>query len=145
MKTKIGRPAIYNLELGKKICRAISISTSGLERICSENPDFPAPSVIYEWKIDYPAFAECYAQAKRNQADLLVEEINNISDDSSRDTVVNKHGEATCDKEWIARSRLRVDTRKWLAAKLIPRVYGENSKTETVVTIKHEDAIKELK
>ena len=28
--------------------------------------------------------------------------------------------------EWINRSRLRVDTRKWLAGKLCPRLYGDN-------------------
>jgi hypothetical protein len=29
------------------------------------------------------------------------------------------------DQEAINRSRLRVDTRKWLLAKLLPKVYGE--------------------
>jgi hypothetical protein len=30
-----------------------------------------------------------------------------------------------CNSEFIARSRLRIDTLKWLASKLVPRLYGD--------------------
>jgi hypothetical protein len=55
----------------------------------------------------------------------LVDEILAISDDTSQDTILNENGTALCNYEHINRSRLRIDTRKWLAAKLCPRFYGE--------------------
>ncbi len=104
--------------------------------------------MIYKWRIKHKDFAEMYAQAKRDQAEILIEEVREISDDTSRDTLLrqDKNGDdyEVCNTEWIARSRLRVDTRKWLASKLIPKVYGEKITNETTVTIKHEDLLREL-
>lgn len=52
------------------------------------------------------------------------EDIVHIADESRHDTVETETGEHA-DNEWIARSRLRVDTRKWLLSKLLPKQYGE--------------------
>ena len=38
--------------------------------------------------------------------------------------MINNQGNAIYNGEFIARSRLRVDTRKWLASKLVPKIYG---------------------
>jgi hypothetical protein len=54
----------------------------------------------------------------------MVEEILEIADDASRDTIQTEHGQRA-DNEWIARSRLRVDARKWLMARLAPKKYGD--------------------
>ena len=74
----------------------------------------------------------------------MAEEMLLISDDISRDTILNKKGEEVCNSEYINRSRLRVDTRKWLCAKLMPKVYGERTFTESKVTLSHEDSLKEV-
>ena len=37
----------------------------------------------------------------------------------------DEDGKETVDHERIARSRLRVDSRKWVASKLLPKVYGD--------------------
>ncbi|WP_367379929.1 hypothetical protein [Legionella quinlivanii] len=34
-----------------------------------------------------------------------------------------------CNSEFIARSRLRINTRKWLASKLAPKIYGQTPVT----------------
>ena len=36
----------------------------------------------------------------------------------------------TVDHEHIARSRLRVDSRKWMLSKMIPKIYGDRLVTE---------------
>ena len=56
----------------------------------------------------------------------MAEEILEISDDSSQDTYLTEQG-AKADNEWINRSRLRVDTRKWLLSKCLHKVYGDRS------------------
>lgn len=138
-----GRPTMYSLALGKKICRAISVTTDSMTAICSRNADFPVRETIWEWRLDHPDFANMYDIAKRAQADLLVEEIKDIADDSARDNKHNANGDIVCDSEWVARSRLRVDTRKWIACKLLPKVYGDLAKLE-LLQDRNEELNKEL-
>jgi hypothetical protein len=52
------------------------------------------------------------------------EDIVHISDESKHDTIETEDGEHP-NHEWINRSRLRVDTRKWLLSKLLPKQYGD--------------------
>jgi hypothetical protein len=46
-----------------------------------------------------------------------------------------------CNSEFIACSRFRIDTCKWLAAKLIPRLYGD--KDDTFVSLKFPSDVKD--
>ena len=67
--------------------------------------------------------------AKEESADALVEDILDIADDGSNDwmAVHGKDGSEAwkLNGEHVQRSRLRVDTRKWIASKLKPKKYGE--------------------
>ncbi len=66
-----------------------------------------------------------YAMAKEQQAALLADEIITISDDSSEDALITEDGKRIYNKEFVNRSRLRVDARKWVAAHLLPKKYGD--------------------
>lgn len=129
-----GRPTTYNPQIAKEICDAISSSSKGLEPICAAHKHFPAPSTVHKWRIEHKEFSEKYDQAKKNQIEVLVDECLDIADDTSHDTLVktNKDGEEyeVANTEWINRSKLRIDTRKWLAAKLAPRIYGDTKKDD---------------
>jgi hypothetical protein len=46
-------------------------------------------------------------------------------DDASGDYVTTSDGKTIVDHENIQRSRLRVDARKWAAARLAPKKYGD--------------------
>ncbi len=65
-----------------------------------------------------------YLAAKEAQADKMAEEILSISDDGSNDTYETENGTRT-NQDVIARSKLRVDSRKWLASKMNPKKYGD--------------------
>lgn len=54
----------------------------------------------------------------------MVDELLEIADDDSRDCMVDAEGEFVFNSQAVQRARLRVDTRKWLACKLVPKVYG---------------------
>lgn len=129
-----GRPSGYTEELGDRICREVSISTDSLGKICRENKGFPNPKTIYAWRIDHENFGNKYDKAKRSQADLLAQEILDISDDSSRDQSINDKGNLVLDSEYVARSRLRIDARKWISSKLLPKVYGDYNQIENLQT-----------
>ena len=144
-KLKLGAPCFpYTQEMSTAICRAVSTAPYGLERICRDNPTFPRAATIYCWRLDYPDFAEKYAEAKRIQADILAENIMDISDDTSNDYIVDDEGKERLNGEHIQRSRLRVDSRKWMASKLLPKIYGDKVQNEVIATVRHEDALKEL-
>lgn len=127
-----GRPTDYNEEIASIICDLVSVSTKGLERICAENPELPAEVTIHRWRLRHPKFGQDYAKAKQNQAELLAQEIIEIADESSGDIKYDKDGNESLNGEYVARSRLRVDARKWVASKLLPKVYGDKQVVEQI-------------
>jgi hypothetical protein len=54
----------------------------------------------------------------------VIDELLEIADDSSNDQIIDTEGEIHFNSQAVQRARLRIDTRKWLACKLVPRVYG---------------------
>lgn len=68
-----------------------------------------------------------YAQAKEAGLDTWADEILEIADDGTNDSYVDENGRERTDHDVVHRSKLRIDTRKWLLAKLMPRKYGERT------------------
>jgi hypothetical protein len=94
-------------------------------------------STVIAWALDDThGFAARYARAREVGFTLIAEEILEISDNSSGDFVERpgKDGETTkvVDHEAIARARLRVDSRKWMLSKMLPKIYGDRVVNELV-------------
>ena len=83
-----------------------------------------AHSSVLEWEDTIPAFADQYAQARSRGYRILADQIIEISDDSSGDVIDTDNG-PKADPEFAARSRLRIDSRKWMLSKMLPKLYGE--------------------
>lgn len=116
-------------EFKAAVCEQISEGKS-LRVICEEDKSLPTARTIHRWLNDDEDFCQQYARAREAQADALFDEILEIADDGRNDWMERKdrddqnigwreNGEA------IRRSQLRVDARKWMAAKLQPKKYGE--------------------
>lgn len=123
-----GRPSDYTPELADAICARLSQGES-LRSVCRSD-EMPDASTVFRWLRVHAAFCEQYARAKEESADAHADEILAIADDGSNDWMeqLDKDGEAKGWKEngeAIQRSKLRVDTRKWLASKLKPKKYGD--------------------
>jgi ApbE superfamily uncharacterized protein (UPF0280 family) len=103
----------------------IATTNKGLHHILRENPAYPSPQTFYKIMKNSPSFMDRYARAKEIQADLLVAECITIADETSNDIVGNEEEGYRVNAEAINRSRLRVDTRKWLASKLAQKKYGD--------------------
>lgn len=67
-----------------------------------------------------PEIVPQYARAREVQADKLFDECLTIAD--QYDATAEKLEGGT---DHINRARLRIDTRKWMAGKLRPKVYGD--------------------
>ncbi|AXI03869.1 terminase small subunit-like protein [Aquirhabdus parva] len=123
--TALGRPSDYSLEICEAICARL-IEGESLRTICRRD-DMPAISTVMNWLRQHQAFAELYARARELQADAMFEQLLDIADDGTNDYGVNEDGESNgkLDRDHITRSRLRIDTRKWILARMNPKKYGD--------------------
>ena len=123
----------YSPELADRICEQVA-SGKSMRTIC-EAEGMPSMAAVFKWLRTYPEFVEQYARAKEEAADAMAEDILDIADDGRNDWM-EQHGEDgesvgwKLNNEHVQRSKLRVDARKWLAAKLKPKKYGERIATE---------------
>ena len=89
----------------------------------------PSRYTFFEWLKDDDGKANQYARACEVRAEGIFEDILEIADNSSNDTIYTDKGEIP-NSEWIARSRLKVDARKWMLGKMNPKKYGEKIQQE---------------
>lgn len=128
----VGRPSDYSVGLGDAICLLISEGQS-LRAVCDQE-GMPDKSTVFRWLAKHEEFRDKYARAREAQADEFAEEILDIADDGTNDYTERKNRDGSTvevvDQEHINRSRLRVDTRKWLMSKMAPKKYGDRVTTE---------------
>lgn len=129
--TRHGRPSSYTAEKAELICERIANGES-LSRICKTD-EMPSTTTVFKWLGENKPFLDSYARAREAQADALADEILDIADDGENDKIlIETDGETITkiDYDHIQRSKLRVDTRKWIAGKLKPKKYGDFSRLE---------------
>lgn len=117
-----GRPSDY-LKKRDELLRRIA-SGRTLTSVCRDE-DMPDKSTVWAWLQAHPEFPNLYAAAKEKHADSLADEILDIADQTLQDDILDEEGNAKPNHEWINRSKLRVDARKWLLSKILPKKYGD--------------------
>ena len=140
---KIGAPTTFNQRTADLICILLAEGMS-LRQILREDKTgvMPAQSTVYEWLLRHPLFAEQYARAREEQADTNADEIIAIADEMPPE-YTDKDGKTSLDQTYIQWQKNRIEARKWTAAKLKPRKYGDRMAVEGVeggAAIKTEDA-----
>lgn len=123
-----GRPSTFTQAVADAICERLAAGES-LRSIC-ETEGMPNPSTVLRWADAHPEFAQQYARARERGYAHLADELLDIADDGRNDYITRQTGEdgeteTTLNSEHIQRSRLRVDTRKWMLSKMLPKVYGD--------------------
>ena len=117
----------YTDEVAKVICDRI-IQGESVRSICDDG-EMPNISTVFKWLAEQEGFSDQYEKATAFRSVHMAEEILDICDDTSNDDIDIDLGEGVtssrANSEHIARSRLRVDTRKWLMSKLQPKKYGD--------------------
>src|SRR6478735_3007312 len=90
-----GRPSEYTKEIASEILARIAAGES-LRAIC-EPDEMPAASTVCLWVVDNrEGFAEQYARARKLQAELLADELFDISDDGTNDWMEKRDKEGGC-------------------------------------------------
>lgn len=137
----------FDQAIADRICERIAEGIS-TRKACEELQQ--NRSELYKWLGENPSFADQFARAKNESAESLADELIDIAEDGRNDWEERenaKTGETyiALNREAIERSRLRIDARKWVASKLLPKKYGDRLQTdnETRVTVVLRDMRKE--
>ena len=107
----------------------LSIEEGNSLRATLKRDSMPTSTTFYEWIDSDKQKALHYARACEKRADSIFDEILEIADETSNDTIITERGEIQ-NSEWIARSRLKVDARKWMLGKMNPKKYGDKIQQE---------------
>lgn len=127
----MARPTDYSQELADEICAQLSDGKS-MRTVCMPD-EMPNKTTVFRWLRLYPEFCNQYARAKEESADALFDEIQDIADNGSNDFMEANDPDNPGYKlngEHIQRSKLRVDTRKWMSSKMKPKKYGDRQTVE---------------
>jgi|SRR6185503_4039445 len=115
----------YNEEIAQEICDCIATSSFGIRKLAKKNPHWPSVAHIFRWLHNNALFREQYMRAKQSQIESFIDDVIDIADDASNDWMENENGTIVANHDHINRARLRIDTRKWIASKLAPKIYGD--------------------
>lgn len=121
-KAKTGRPSKNTDELTEEICGRLA-SGEPMSKI-TKDPHMPDMSTVYKWLRKDDEFRQMYEISRQDGAHTYASEISEIVDTEPNKTY-DDQGNMRYDPASIAYNRLRMDARKWLAAKYLPKVYGE--------------------
>lgn len=101
-----------------RICREVSLGKS-LRKVLKQK-GMPSISRVMAVLQEDEAWQEHYARSRKAGIELHVDGMIDLADEATED---NAHA-----------IRVRVDTRKWIASKLLPKVYGDKVAAEVTVT-----------
>ena len=115
---KMGRPSLYSDEMAQKICEHL-IQGKPLTPDRTRKSGLPNPSTIFRWIEEREDFRERYVRAREFQAYVYADETIDIADT----------------EEDAAKARNRIEIRKWHAAKMAPKVYGDLQRVEVTADV----------
>ena len=121
------RPQSLDDALKAEICERI-VDGETVKQIAASD-HMPSVRTIYQTLERDEAFAKAYAAARERQLERWEDQLIEIADDGTNDWMERRRDDGSkvelVNHEHIQRSKLRVDTRKWLMSKRLPRKYGD--------------------
>lgn len=130
--TTIQRPDTAFPEWFGEVCKRLADGRT-LRDVCRD-PDMPDQTTVNDLTRSNERAALAYARARSDMADAMFEEMFDIAEDGSNDWMERRRKDGSVEEvpnhEHIARSKLRIDMRKWALAKIAPAKYAEVSRTE---------------
>ncbi len=139
------KPRTYTPEIGAEICNRV-VCGETLKNICRD-PHMPPLHLAHYWSAGQKGaptdYAQAYARARLTRAHALVEEAEEIADNTqddinravqaAKDAVLDSGGDERkaaiaghkAKREAIESARIRIDMRKWAASRMNRKAYGE--------------------
>jgi len=120
-KKKAAIDTILEKIIEGKSCRSI---------LDSDRENLPSNRLFIEWLSGDLELSKQYTQACELRSEKMADDILNICDSVEDDIIVLEDGREVVNNNVIQRDRLRVDTRKWLLAKMNPKKFGDRISQE---------------
>jgi hypothetical protein len=95
-----------------------------LTAVCKSSARYPSVQSFLDWVDEDEALAKSYSQARTRGYDAMAQQCIEIADNVRNDDLVGDNG-VRPNHEWMARSKLRVETRLKLLSKWAPQKYGD--------------------
>jgi len=121
-------PAIDKDAVMGDILAAIATTPKSLDSICKSDKRFPNAATVYRWIDADSELCERYTRAKEAQLQVLADQLVDLADNDRicRKVTIKPDGsEEIVILDQVDRTKLQIDTRKWLLAKLNPKKYGD--------------------
>lgn len=128
---KLERPRVFSQETAGRMLDRMADGETPTE-VCRD-PTMPTWMVLCRWRRQHEDFAKRFRIAWESCCEHMVGDIVIIADDARNDyvdRVTRKGVMRVFDREHFERSRLRVESRKWMAQKVLRAVYGERSEVD---------------
>lgn len=113
-RDKVFLDIIQQIELGRSIKNILDDDTYPITR-----------STFYNWLNENPERIELYKRATEIRADGIFDDMLEISDDGTKDYYYDVNGNRQQSMVAVNRSRLQLDTRKWVLGRMNPKKYSE--------------------
>ena len=113
VKRPRGRPSVFTNELAAEICASIERGHS-LRRACQAD-SMPSARTVHRWLHENEDFRQQYARSRAIQTEVFIDQIVDLADAVANETEPAK----------VQAAKLAIDTRKWVAARMLPKKYGD--------------------
>lgn len=128
-----GRPTKYRQSVARAICMRLALGQS-LNEVC-RTKGYPSKVTVFAWLHKYPDFLNQYQYAREIQQHHHLDEMLEIADNATNDWMErhDREGEVVgwqVNGDHVNRSRLRIDTRKWIMERMAPKTFGSKQAIE---------------
>ena len=139
---KTGRPSSSSQWKARAICMRLMMGES-LRSICLRKY-YPTKTSVFRWLTVNQDFRDQYTQAREIQQEHYLDEMFEIADDASNDWMERNDKEGNnvgwqLNGEHVQRSRLRIDTRKWVMERMSAKRYGNKQTVESNINHKFDN------
>jgi hypothetical protein len=137
-KKGVGAPVEWTPDRKEKAIETIFTEMAqgkSLRQILDHNDTLPSRRLFYEWMAKDSVLSNHYEAISLLRADIMFDEMIEIADDGTRDYMTKEIGDGievqVLNTEHIQRSRLRIDARKWILSKMVPKKFGDKTDITT--------------
>lgn len=128
-RASVKRKPAERVKLAKKILKHMVTGNGHSASASCRYTGVPLPTFL-DWVADDPKLTDRYEKAHRAMVEMMADEIKDIADDGTNDYMEQLDKDDVCvgyklNGEHVQRSRLRVDSRKWLLSKIAQKKYGD--------------------
>ena len=123
-----GRPTSYSKEFADFICDTYGAGTTPITILCRDDERFPTHDTLDTWCEKHEYIFAKLQRADRKFAKNLAEHTVVLADSAFGDVLgTDKYGRPIVNNEIVARSKIRIGVRQWLASRMDAGRWGDRS------------------